>query len=364
MGSAIPSDDKAPIIEGCYAWGVLRACRVDVDLELYPTFHSAASIPLPIDAIGISILVVAVPSDDKAPIIEGCYAWVPLVACRVGVDLKLYSTFHSAASIPLPVDAIGISILARAFPSDDKAPIIEGRRAWGVLIACRVGVDLELYPTFHSTAIIPLPVDTPEILILLIAFPDDDKAPIIEGCYAWEPLVACRVGVDLELYSTFHSAAIMPLPVDAVAIPILARASPSGDKTPIIEECYAWIPLVACGVGVNLELHPTFHSAASIPLPVDAIERSILTIAVPSDDKAPIIEGCYAWVPLVACGVGVDLELYPTFHSAASIPLPVDAIGISILTIAVPSDDKAPIIEGRRAWVLLVACRVGVDLKL
>ncbi|NGX62159.1 MAG: hypothetical protein K940chlam9_01653, partial [Chlamydiae bacterium] len=41
-------------------------------------------------------------------------------------------------------------------------------------------------------------------------------------------------------------------------------------------------------------------------------------------NKAPIIEGCYAWVPLAACRVGVDLELYPTFHSAAIIPLPVD----------------------------------------
>ncbi|NGX62375.1 MAG: hypothetical protein K940chlam9_01872 [Chlamydiae bacterium] len=47
--------------------------------------------------------------------------------------------------------------------------------------------------------------------------------------------------------------------------------------------------------------------------------------AIPSDDKATIIEGCYAWVPLVACRVGVDLELYPTFHSTAIIPLPVDA---------------------------------------
>ncbi|NGX62562.1 MAG: hypothetical protein K940chlam9_02061, partial [Chlamydiae bacterium] len=106
------------------------------------------------------------------------------------------------------------------------------------------------------------------------------------------------------------------------------------------------------------------HSAAIIPLPVDAIEISILAIAFPSDDKATIIEGCYAWDPLVACRVGVDLELYPTFHSAASIPLPVDAIEISVLAIAFPSDDKAPIIEGCYAWVPLVACRVGVDLEL
>ncbi|NGX62351.1 MAG: hypothetical protein K940chlam9_01848 [Chlamydiae bacterium] len=81
-------------------------------------------------------------------------------------------------------------------------------------------------------------------------------------------------------------------------------------------------------------------------MPVDAIGgNSILATALPSDDKASIIEGCYAWVPLLACRVSVDLELYPTFHSAASIPLPVDAIEISILAIAVPSDDKAPIIE-------------------
>ncbi|NGX62559.1 MAG: hypothetical protein K940chlam9_02058 [Chlamydiae bacterium] len=50
-----------------------------------------------------------------------------------------------------------------------------------------------------------------------------------------------------------------------------------------------------------------------------------MAIAVPSDDKAPIIERCYAWGPLVTCSVGVDLELYPTFHSAAIILLPVDA---------------------------------------
>ncbi|NGX62350.1 MAG: hypothetical protein K940chlam9_01847 [Chlamydiae bacterium] len=53
----------------------MAVCRVGVDLELYPTFHSAAVIPLPVDAIGISILAIAFPSDDKAPIIEGCYAW-------------------------------------------------------------------------------------------------------------------------------------------------------------------------------------------------------------------------------------------------------------------------------------------------
>ncbi|NGX61228.1 MAG: hypothetical protein K940chlam9_00711 [Chlamydiae bacterium] len=177
-------------------------------------------------------------------------------------------------------------------------------------------------------------------------------------------MTACRVGVDLELYPTFHSAASIPLPVDAIEIPILARAVPSDDKAPIIEGRYAWVPLVACRVGVDLELYPTFHSVAIIPLPVDAIEIPILARAVPSDDKAPIIEGRYAWVQLAACRVGVDLELYPTFHSAASIPLPVDAIGISILAIAFPSDDKAFIIEGRHAWVPLVACRVGVDLEL
>ncbi|NGX61858.1 MAG: hypothetical protein K940chlam9_01347, partial [Chlamydiae bacterium] len=57
--------------------------------------------------------------------------------------------------------------------------------------------------------------------------------------HAWDRLVACRVGVDLELYPTFHSAAVIPLPVDAVAIPILARAFPSDDKASIIEGCYA-----------------------------------------------------------------------------------------------------------------------------
>ncbi|NGX62401.1 MAG: hypothetical protein K940chlam9_01898 [Chlamydiae bacterium] len=122
----------------------MQACRVGVDLELYPTFHSAASIPLPVDAIVIPILAIAFPSDDKAPIIERRRAWVPLVACRVGVDLELYPAFHSAASIPLPVDARGIPILAYAFPSDDKAPIIEGCYAWSLLVACRVGIGLEL----------------------------------------------------------------------------------------------------------------------------------------------------------------------------------------------------------------------------
>ncbi|NGX62485.1 MAG: hypothetical protein K940chlam9_01984, partial [Chlamydiae bacterium] len=215
MAIAFPSDDKVPIIERCYAWEPLVVCRVSVDLELYPTFHAGASISLPVDPIGISILAIAVPSNDKATIIEGCYAWEPLVACRVSVDLELYPTFHSAASIPLPVDAIGISILAIAFPSDDKATIIERRYAWGTLVACRVGVDLELYPTFHSAVSIPLPVDAIGISILARTSPSKDKATIIEGCYAWAPLVACRVGVDLELYPIFHSATSIPLPVDA-----------------------------------------------------------------------------------------------------------------------------------------------------
>ncbi|NGX62586.1 MAG: hypothetical protein K940chlam9_02085, partial [Chlamydiae bacterium] len=233
MTRAVPSDDKAPIIEGRYAWVQLAACRVGIDLELYPTFHASASIPLPVDPIGISILESAFPSDDKAPITEGCCTWGTLVACRVGVDLELYPTFHSAASIPLPVDASGVSILARAFPSDGKATIIEGRYAWVQLVACRVSVDLELYPAFHSAASIPLPVDAKDIPILAIASPSDDKAPIIEGRYAWVLLGVCRVGVDLKLYPTFHSAAIIPLPVDAIAIPILAKALPSDDKAPI-----------------------------------------------------------------------------------------------------------------------------------
>ncbi|NGX62370.1 MAG: hypothetical protein K940chlam9_01867 [Chlamydiae bacterium] len=199
MVKAFPSDDKATIIEGRYAWVYLSACRVGVDLELYSTFHSAASIPLPVDALLTPILARAVPSDDKAIIIEERYAWAPLPVCRIGVDLELYPTFHSAAIIPLPIDPIGISILAFASPSDDKAPIIERRYAWVYLSACRVGVDLELYPIFHSAAIIPLPVDAIVISILAIACPSDDKAPIVEGCYAWVPLVACRVGVDLEL---------------------------------------------------------------------------------------------------------------------------------------------------------------------
>ncbi|NGX62499.1 MAG: hypothetical protein K940chlam9_01998 [Chlamydiae bacterium] len=184
---------------------------------------------------------------------------------------------------------------------------------------------------------------------MAIASPSDDKAPIIERCCAWARLAVCRVGVDLKLYPTFHSAASIPLPIDTIETPILAIASPSDDKAPIIEGCCAWARLAACRVGVDLKLYPTFHSAASIPLPVDAKDIPILAIAVPSDDKASIIEGCYAWVYLLTCRVGVDLELYPTFHSAAIIPLPVDAIEISILAIAVPSDDKASIIEKRYA---------------
>ncbi|NGX62005.1 MAG: hypothetical protein K940chlam9_01498, partial [Chlamydiae bacterium] len=31
---------------------------------------------------------------------------------------------------------------------------------------------------------------------MAIAVPSNDKAPIIERCYAWDKLVACRVGVD------------------------------------------------------------------------------------------------------------------------------------------------------------------------
>ncbi|NGX62314.1 MAG: hypothetical protein K940chlam9_01811 [Chlamydiae bacterium] len=362
MAIAVPSDDKAPIIEEHYAWVYLLAVRVGVDLELYPTFHSAAIIPLPVDPIGTSILAIACPSDDKAPIIEGRYAWVQLAACRVGVDLELYPTFHSTAIIPLPVDTPEIPIIA--FPSDDKTTIIEGHRAWVPLVACCVGVDLKLYPTSHSATSIPLPVNAIEIPILAIAVPSDDKAPIIEGCYAWIPLVSCRVGVDLELYPAFHSAAIIPLPVDAIGISILAIAFPSDDKAPIVEGRRAWIRLAACRVGVDLELYPTFHSAAIIPLPVDVIATPILVKASPSDDKATIIEGCYTWVQLAACRVGVDLELYPTFHPAAIIPLPVDAKVISILLIASPSNDKATIIEGCYTWVLLVACRVGVDLEL
>ncbi|NGX62376.1 MAG: hypothetical protein K940chlam9_01873 [Chlamydiae bacterium] len=76
MAIALPSDDKASIIEGCYAWVRLAVCRVGVDLEPSPTLHSSTIIPLPVEAIGISILAIALPSDDKAPIIEGCYAWV------------------------------------------------------------------------------------------------------------------------------------------------------------------------------------------------------------------------------------------------------------------------------------------------
>ncbi|NGX62490.1 MAG: hypothetical protein K940chlam9_01989 [Chlamydiae bacterium] len=248
-----------------------------------------------------------------------------MLACRVGVDLELYPTFHSTAIIPLPVDAVAIPILAIALPSDGKATIIEGRRAWEVLVACRVGVDLELYPTFHSAAVISLPVDPMGISILAIAVPSDDKTTIIKGRHAWVPLAACRIGVDLELYPTFHSAASIPLPVDAIEIPILVGAVPSDDKAPIIEGRYAWETLDACGVGVDLELYPTFHSAAIIPLPIDASGISILARVVPSDDKATIIEERHALAPLVACHVGVDLELYPTFHSAAIMPLPVDA---------------------------------------
>ncbi|NGX62421.1 MAG: hypothetical protein K940chlam9_01918 [Chlamydiae bacterium] len=122
MAIAGPSDDKAPIIEGCYAWKGLPACRVGVDLELYPTFYSAATIPLPVDAIGISILAIAVPSDDKAPIIEGRYAWVPLVACRVGVDLELYPTFHATGYHTSARRCLRQSHLGHRFPKRRQSP--------------------------------------------------------------------------------------------------------------------------------------------------------------------------------------------------------------------------------------------------
>src|SRR5262249_38745098 len=152
----------------------LLARRIGVGAELRARRRACARIPLPVDAVSAAILPVGLPHDDEARP-AACDPGEQLARIRgVTVDAEL-TRGDPCGGVPLAPDVVvavdaGLTI---ARPGDDEVP--RGVRGDGriLLIARRVGVDLELRPYRGPGVVVALAVDAEEGTVLEPALPDD-----------------------------------------------------------------------------------------------------------------------------------------------------------------------------------------------
>jgi len=126
--------------------------RVGVDLDLVSERHAARVVAPRLDAREVvvrSARAVARPDDHETAPRVGADPRSQLVACRVGVDLKLASQAGSCGAEALRLDAVAAQVRAArslALPDDNEVARCAGSHGGPVLESCGVGVDSNWSP--------------------------------------------------------------------------------------------------------------------------------------------------------------------------------------------------------------------------
>ncbi|CAH0356432.1 hypothetical protein AQB9606_04710 [Aquabacterium sp. CECT 9606] len=106
------------------------------------------------------------------------------------------------------------------------------------------------------------------------------------------------------------------------------------------------------------------HPTGVVTLGVNAIVVTVLTIARPGDDEASRAHR-NGRIELIGTRVGVDAELAALGHTAGVVALRINAITRPILQLAPPGDHKVATVVHRHRRLVLVAraSDVGIDLE-
>ena len=218
--------------------------------------------------------------------------------------------FRRLAAVGVEVladDAVATAVLVLIFPGNDKAAVVESRHRRIILMARGIGVDPELVALLGTRGIKHLTINTVTRTILTAGLPGDGKATLTQRRDRRIALGAARITVDPELVALLGTVGIEHLSVDIRASAVI----PGDDKRIIGKRCHRRIILLTGrGIGVDQELAIAVRRAVGCEaLTVDAVLAAILAIRHPGDDVTAVTETSHRRLLLMVIGMGVDLEL-------------------------------------------------------
>ena len=102
-------------------------------------------------------------------------------------------------------------VLTLALPGDDKvARPVHGNDRFFLVTRGR-GIHQELYTLCHTTAVVPLGINTFFVAVLVRAFPGDHEVTRIVDTHDWRLLIASGCGVYLEFTADCDTIGIIHL---------------------------------------------------------------------------------------------------------------------------------------------------------
>ena len=199
-------------------------------------------------------------------------------------------------------------------------------------------------------------------VILIVRFPGDDEAAIVESRHRRILLIMARITINPELGALLGTGGIEHLTINTVARTILVAGLPGGNKATLTQRRHRRIALGAARITVDPELGALLGTIGIEHLRIDVRTSTV----VPGDDKRIIGKRRHRRIVLLTGrGIGVDQELTITVRRAVSCEaLTVDAVLAAILTVRHPGDDVTAVTETGHRRLLLMVIGMGVDLEL
>ncbi len=198
---------------------------------------------------------------------------------------------------------------------------------------------------------------------MTIASPGNDKVPPFIHRYCRVRLTIGGVGINLKFAPLSYASTVVALSIYPTARPVLTITSPGNDKVPPCIHRYCRVRLTIGGVGIDLKFAPLSHPGTVVALGIYPIIRSVLTIALPGNNKIPRSIYRYCGIILKAAGIGIDFKFAPLSYASTVVALSIYPIAIPILIIALPGNNKIPRSIHRYCGVILIVAGGRIDLK-
>ena len=251
-----------------------------------------------------AILAIAAPCDDKATVHHGLHGRIVLVAGDVGVDQDLGTHPVARGVVDLATDVIARTAIITTVvqPGNDITPILEACNVRVILVTVCRRVNEELTPHTSAIGVVALRVDAVVAAILVVRFPGNNKAAVVEGLDRRVVLGARYIGVDPELGNRLGAICIKdsrphivptasPCPIIVAALVI----APGNDKATALESDNRRLVLLTRELGrINPELATNPHTRRIVELAIDVrVLTAIMTaptVILPGDDKAATLK--------------------------------------------------------------------------
>ena len=287
---ADPADHEIAVAQHRHVGvGLVVGC-VAVDLELAAA-RGAVGVHQPrLHAPVAAVLAFRMPHHHVATVVEPGQLRERLVAGNMGVDRERRTLGDAIDVVVLYAHAIAVAVgVLVVGVGDDEGAAVQAKDLGLELVMPSRGVDQELTAHRLSVGAVALRVDAVERSILVIGIPRHDETAGGKPGSAEQRvavLVARRVGVDLELGSDGRAVDVVALAEHAVAAAVLAAGLPDHHVLTAVATLQGGddrLDLVAGGVGVDaLLLIQQRHGAVGLGGDVDRhhARRALAAVAV------------------------------------------------------------------------------------